>query len=193
MTFQKCLFIWLHQVFIAGRGIFSYNMQTRSCGLWHLVPRPGIEPRSPALGAWSLTHWTPRETLDPCGLSSYDPPSLASPSHTGGSPSTPWTRSHLRAFARTKSTSRNAGAPAKCLPPSLLSFESLLNSNLSTLLCPTAILSLQPLSLPPMTDMCLFLDYHLSPPLPVELLLLEDLLSLYVPATFAALGSVTRT
>ena len=44
-----------------------------------------------------------------------------------------------------------------------------------------------------MTDMCLFLDYHLLPPLPVELLLHEDLLSLYVPATFAALGSVTRT
>ena len=26
-----------------------------------LVPRPGIEPRPPALGAWSLTHWTTRE------------------------------------------------------------------------------------------------------------------------------------
>ena len=193
MTFQKCLFISLRQVFIAGRGIFSYNMQTLSCGLWHLVPRPGIEPRPPALGAWSLTHWTPRETLDPCDLSSYDPPSLASLSHTGGSPSTPWTQFHLRAFARTKSTARSAGAPAKCLPPSLLSFESLLSSNLSTLLCPTAILSLQPLSLPLMTDICLFLDYHLSPPLLVELLLHEDLLSLYVPATFAALGSVTRT
>ena len=27
------------------------------------LPRPGIEPRSPALGAQSLTHWTAREVL----------------------------------------------------------------------------------------------------------------------------------
>ena len=26
-----------------------------------LVPRPGIEPGPPTLGAWSLTHWTTRE------------------------------------------------------------------------------------------------------------------------------------
>ena len=26
-----------------------------------LVPRPGIEPGAPALGAWCLTHWTTRE------------------------------------------------------------------------------------------------------------------------------------
>ena len=26
-----------------------------------LVPRPGIEPMPPALGAWSLNHWTARE------------------------------------------------------------------------------------------------------------------------------------
>ena len=25
-----------------------------------LVPRPGIEPGPPALGVWSLTHWTTR-------------------------------------------------------------------------------------------------------------------------------------
>ena len=29
--------------------------------VWSLVPRPGIEPGPPALGAWSLTHWTTRE------------------------------------------------------------------------------------------------------------------------------------
>ena len=28
-----------------------------------LVPQPGIEPGPPALGAWSLTHWTTREVL----------------------------------------------------------------------------------------------------------------------------------
>ena len=29
-----------------------------SCSMWDLVPRPGIEPRSPALGIWSFSHWT---------------------------------------------------------------------------------------------------------------------------------------
>ena len=32
-----------------------------SCGMWDLVPWPGIKPGSPALGAWSLNHWTTRE------------------------------------------------------------------------------------------------------------------------------------
>ena len=27
------------------------------------IPWPGIKPRSPALGAWSLSHWTTREVL----------------------------------------------------------------------------------------------------------------------------------
>ena len=31
------------------------------CGMWDLVPWPGIEPRPPALGAWSLSHWTTME------------------------------------------------------------------------------------------------------------------------------------
>ena len=28
--------------------------------MWDLVPRPGIKPGPPALGAWSLSHWTTR-------------------------------------------------------------------------------------------------------------------------------------
>ena len=47
------LFILLHWVLVAARGIFS-------CGMQDLVPWPGIEPGSPALGAWSLSHWTTR-------------------------------------------------------------------------------------------------------------------------------------
>ena len=39
------LFIWLHRVF---------------CGMWDLVPPPGIEPRASALRAQSLSHWTTR-------------------------------------------------------------------------------------------------------------------------------------
>ena len=29
--------------------------------MWDPVPRAGIESRPPALGAWSLSHWTTRE------------------------------------------------------------------------------------------------------------------------------------
>ena len=29
--------------------------------MWDLVPQPGIEPRAPALGTWSLSHRTTRE------------------------------------------------------------------------------------------------------------------------------------
>ena len=32
-----------------------------SCSMWDLVPWPGIEPRHPALGAWSCSHWTTKE------------------------------------------------------------------------------------------------------------------------------------
>ena len=39
----------------------SGGMQTLSGGMWDLVPWPGIEPEPPALGAWSLSHWTTRE------------------------------------------------------------------------------------------------------------------------------------
>ena len=32
-----------------------------SCGMWDLVPRPGIATGPPALGAKSLSHWTTKE------------------------------------------------------------------------------------------------------------------------------------
>ena len=31
------------------------------CSMWDLVPQPGIQPRPPALGVQSLSHWTTRE------------------------------------------------------------------------------------------------------------------------------------
>ena len=31
------------------------------CNYWTVVPWPGIEPMSPALGTWSLNHWATRE------------------------------------------------------------------------------------------------------------------------------------
>ena len=45
------------------RGSFNWGVWTLSCGLRDLVPWPGIEPASPALGAWSLSHWTTRGVL----------------------------------------------------------------------------------------------------------------------------------
>ena len=38
--------------------------ETLSYGLWNLVPRPGIEPGLPALGGWSLSHWTTGKSLN---------------------------------------------------------------------------------------------------------------------------------
>ena len=35
----------------------SYSMGTLSCGMWDLIPWPGIEPGLPALGTQSLSHW----------------------------------------------------------------------------------------------------------------------------------------
>ena len=32
-----------------------------TCGMWDQVPCPGMEPGSPALEAWSLSHWTTRK------------------------------------------------------------------------------------------------------------------------------------
>ena len=64
------LFICLRQVlvadlwssiFVVACGIFSCYMQILSCRMWDLVPWPGIEPKPPALGAWSLSPWTTRE------------------------------------------------------------------------------------------------------------------------------------
>jgi len=54
ILFLIYLFIWLCWVSVAASGIFS-------CGLWDLVPWPGIKFRLLALGSWSLSHWTTRE------------------------------------------------------------------------------------------------------------------------------------
>ena len=31
------------------------------CSMWDIVPRSGLEPRSPPLGVWSLSHWITKE------------------------------------------------------------------------------------------------------------------------------------
>ena len=59
----KYLFIWRHQISFAESSIFSCSTQDLffSYSMWDQVPLPGIKTRSPALGAWSLSHWTTRE------------------------------------------------------------------------------------------------------------------------------------
>ena len=44
----------LHRVFVVACKIFN-------CGIWDLVPWPGIKPRPPALETWSLSRWITRE------------------------------------------------------------------------------------------------------------------------------------
>ena len=34
-----------------------------TCGMWHVVPQPRIQPTSPAVESWSLNHWDTREVL----------------------------------------------------------------------------------------------------------------------------------
>ena len=40
---------------------FSSSVLGLSCGIWGVVPWPGIKPSPPALGTWSLSYWTTRE------------------------------------------------------------------------------------------------------------------------------------
>ena len=47
------LFVWLCWVLVAACRIFDLHWSTQD-----LVPRAGIKPRPPALGVWSLSHWT---------------------------------------------------------------------------------------------------------------------------------------
>ena len=57
----KYLFIWLCQVLVTACGVFSCGMRTLNCCMWDLVPWPGIEPRTLALGAQSVSQWPTRE------------------------------------------------------------------------------------------------------------------------------------
>ena len=68
LSFFPCgfvLFFWLHWVSVAAWRIFVVSCEMFSCSMWDLVPWSGIKPRSPALGVWSLNHWTTREVPHP--------------------------------------------------------------------------------------------------------------------------------
>ena len=53
ILFKKIFIYWV--IYLAVPGL--------CCGTWDLVPWPWIEPVSPALGVWSLNHWTMREVF----------------------------------------------------------------------------------------------------------------------------------
>ena len=60
--FKKYLFLFICLCLVAAHRIFvELCMWTLSCSMWDLVPWPGIEPRLPALGVESFSHWTTRE------------------------------------------------------------------------------------------------------------------------------------
>ena len=61
VVFYSYLFIWLHWLVVAACGIFCCSMWTLRCRPWDLVPQSGIKLRPPALGTWSLSHWTTSE------------------------------------------------------------------------------------------------------------------------------------
>ena len=58
------LFIWLCQLLVTASRIFS-------CGIWDLVPWPGIKPRPPVFGVGSLSHWTTCPPVNPTGLPTW--------------------------------------------------------------------------------------------------------------------------
>ena len=58
---KKSAFISLCQVLVTAHEIFGCGMSAVSCGLWNLVPCPGIEHRPPAFEVQSPSHWTTRE------------------------------------------------------------------------------------------------------------------------------------
>ena len=51
--FGKIIYFELKKIYLAA--------PSHSCGMWDLVPRPGIELGPPALGTQSLSHWTSRK------------------------------------------------------------------------------------------------------------------------------------
>ena len=54
------IFIIVVVVYLASPGL-SCRMRDFSCSMWDLVPGPGVKPRPPAWGEWSLSWWTTRE------------------------------------------------------------------------------------------------------------------------------------
>ena len=70
---QVSIFLLLHfQLFLCYVKCFKYlfilAVPGLSCGLWDLVPLPGIKHGSPTLGAGSPSHWTTKEVPVICKI-----------------------------------------------------------------------------------------------------------------------------
>ena len=61
-SYHRILFLKIF-IYLAVLSLSCSIYRIFSCGMWDLVPWPGIEPGPPALGARSLSHWTTREVL----------------------------------------------------------------------------------------------------------------------------------
>ena len=64
-----CLLAVAYRIFlVVACGVFNCGIQTLSRGVWALVPWPGINSGSPALGARSLSPWNTSEVPGRFGL-----------------------------------------------------------------------------------------------------------------------------
>ena len=52
------LSIWSYSLFKKKKSLIYLAVSDCSCGMWDLLPWPGIKPRPPALEVQSLGHWT---------------------------------------------------------------------------------------------------------------------------------------
>ena len=57
VPFLKFIYLFIYLA-VLGLGC---GMLSHSCSMCDLVPQPGIELKTPAMGAWNLSHWTTRE------------------------------------------------------------------------------------------------------------------------------------
>ena len=68
LSFLKEINVYFYFIYLSASGfgwlglfaaqeICRCSMQYLSCGMWDLVPWPGIKPGPPAWGAWDLSHW----------------------------------------------------------------------------------------------------------------------------------------
>ena len=68
-SYHRILFLKIF-IYLAVLSLSCSIYRIFSCGMWDLVPWPGIEPGPPALGAWRLSHRTTRK-VPPFGFVSF--------------------------------------------------------------------------------------------------------------------------
>ena len=97
LFFYIYVLIWLYWVLVVTCRIFS-------CGMWDLVPWPGIEPCPLALRVWSLSHWATREVphctanhfLPSCVLPTWETPISGGSPHFKGKEKAFWSQESLK-------------------------------------------------------------------------------------------------